>query len=88
MAHQAFEIGAQLDTFLGDFEKAFNRVCHRLLVGKMFKFSIGPKTAKWLYENVREVRNYVQIGEVKYREYESTSGIVPGSILGPVGKSI
>lgn len=83
VAHEAFERGLQLDTFLGDFEKAFDRVIHRLLVGKMHKFSIGPKTARWLYENISRVKYYVQIGEAKSRDYESTSGIVPGSILGP-----
>lgn len=82
--HDAFERGVQLDTFIGDFEKAFERVIHRLLVGKMPKFSIGPKTARWLYENISQIRYYVQIGETKSREYEATSGIVPGSIFGPV----
>lgn len=52
MTHDAFERGIQLDTFIGDFEKAFERVIHRLLVGKMPKFFIGPKTARWLYENI------------------------------------
>lgn len=83
VVYEAFERGLQLDTFLGDFEKAFERVCHRLFIGKLHKFSIGPKTARWLFENIRQFRYYVQIGEIKSREYESTSGIVPGSILGP-----
>ena len=82
--HDAFERGIQLDTFIGDFEKAFERVIHRLLVGKMPKFFIGSKTARWLYENIRQIRYYVQIGEMKSREFEATSGIVPGSIFGPI----
>ena len=82
--YDAFEQGIQLDTFIGDFEKAFERVIHRLLVGKMSKFLIGPKTARWLYENIRQIMYYVQIGETKSREFEATSGIVPGSIFGPI----
>lgn len=58
-------------------------ILKRLLVGKMSKFSIGPKTARWLYENIRPIRYYVHIGMEKSREYESKSEIVPGSILGP-----
>lgn len=83
MANEAFEKRAELDTFLGDYESAFDRVIHRLLISKLPTFSIGPRTAKWIYAFLIEMKYYVQIGNSKSRVYESTSGIIPGSVLGP-----
>lgn len=82
MANKAFLLGAQLNEFLGDYKSAFDRVSHRLLVTKLSNFGICPKSAKWLHAFVTEMKYYVQIGSNKSRIYESTSGVIPGSILG------
>ena len=37
----------QVDTFILDFEKAFDRPPHQLLKSKLFSFGIGGKTLKW-----------------------------------------
>lgn len=87
-AYKAFERSKQLDVFYGDFKSAFDRVCHRLLVTKLSKFSVGERTAKWIYEFIKQNRNYVQIGENKSRTYTLASGVPPGSTLGPILFSI
>ena len=84
LTNESFEKQCQLDTFYGDYKSAFDSVCHRLLIEKLSKYSVGPKTAKCIYEFVIQMKYYVQIGQNKSRIYTSTSGIIPGSVLGPI----
>lgn len=39
----------QLDVFYGDFENAFDKVVHLILLGEFWKFVVGMKTAKWFF---------------------------------------
>lgn len=82
-AHDAFSNKQQLDVFYGDFENAFDKLWHRMLIVKMKLFGIGKKTAKWLFEFVDGRQFYVQIGNIMSRIYTATSGVPAGSILGP-----
>ena len=88
LAHKAFELRLQLDTFYGDFKTAFDSVWIRLLIQKIARFHIGKKTAKWLCEFLIKRNNYVQIDDVKSRVYESPSGVPAGSTLGPLMFSV
>ena len=38
----------QVDTFILDFEKAFDTPPHELLKSKLFSYRIGGKTIKWI----------------------------------------
>ena len=38
----------QVDTFILDFEKAFDTPPHELLKSKLFSYGIGSKTLKWI----------------------------------------
>ena len=38
----------QVDTFILDFEKAFDTPPHELLKSKLFSYGIGGKTLKWI----------------------------------------
>ena len=40
--------GGQVDTFILDFEKAFDTLSHELLKSKLFGSGIGWKTLKWI----------------------------------------
>lgn len=82
-AHDAFSKGQQLDTFYGDFENAFDKLWHRILIVKIKSFGIGKKTAKWLFEFVVGREFYVKIANFVSRIYRSSSGVPAGSILGP-----
>ena len=43
-----FDNGGQVDTFILDFEKAFDTPPHELLKSKLFGYGIGGKTLKWI----------------------------------------
>lgn len=88
LAHDAFEDRCQLDLIYGDFKGAFDSVWIRRLMLKFAKYCIGKKSAKWLCEYFKGRSNYVQIGEVKSRMYESPSGVPPGSSLGPLAFTV
>ena len=40
--------GGQVDTFILDFEKAFDTPPHELLKSKLFCYDIGRNTLKWI----------------------------------------
>ena len=40
--------GGQVDTFILDFEKAFDTPAHELLKCKLYGYGIGGKTLKWI----------------------------------------
>ena len=82
-AHEAFANKQQLDVFYGDFQNAFDKLVHRIFIQKAWTFRIGKKTAKWLLEFLTGRKFFVKIGIYESRIYESTSGVIPGSILGP-----
>ena len=55
----------QVDTFILDFEKAFDTPPHELLKSKLFSYGIGSKTLKWInaflcYRQQRVVVNGVK----------------------------
>ena len=55
----------QVDTFILDFEKAFDTPPHELLKSKLFSYGIGGKTLKWInaflcYRQQRVVVNGVK----------------------------
>lgn len=84
LAHKAFEYSSQLDVFYGDFKTAFDTVWIRLVIMKIARFGFGKKTAKWICQYLVGRTNYVQIGLIKSKIFESPSGVPPGSSLGPL----
>ena len=45
---QILDNRGQVDTFILDFEKAFDTPPHELLKSKLFSYGIGGKTLKWI----------------------------------------
>lgn len=86
--HDAFRRKHQVDIFYGDFKNAFDKVSHMILIGKLVKFNVGKKTAKWLFEFLTNRTNFVKIGSSRSRCYKSLSGVPAGSALGPLLFSI
>ena len=73
--------GGQADTFILDFEKAFDTPPHELLKCKLYGYGIGGKTLKWIdsfpcFGQQRVVEwNQIRLGPV-------LSGVPQGTVLG------
>ena len=55
----------QVDTFILDFEKAFDTPPHELLKSKLFSYGIGGKTLKWIDSFLWFRKQRVVVNEVK-----------------------
>ena len=75
----------QVDTFILDFEKAFDTPPHELK-SKLFSYGIGDKTLKWINAFLCYRQQRVVGGRTGIVVRASDSGSEdPGSILGRVG---
>ncbi len=76
--------GEPVDVVYLDFSKAFNSVCHRLLIKKMESMGIHPKINCCVEEflNTRTFR--VKLGNHHSSEVVVKRGVPQGSVLGPL----
>ncbi len=66
------------------FWKAFDSVCHRLLVKKMVAMGIRLKTKRWVEEFLKNRAFRVKLRGHLSSEGIVKSGVLQGSVLGPL----
>lgn len=80
----SMEAGHQVDALFTDFEKAFDRVPHDILIMKLAKLGIHSSLLRWIWSYLRDRKQFVKMGFAKSRLFVATSGVPQGSHIGPL----
>lgn len=78
------ESGSQLDVAYLDFQKAFDRISHNLLVKKLGKIGVHSSLLDWIHSYLTQRSQYVKIDQPRSSSFPVISGVPQGSHLGPL----
>jgi len=81
---QALDNNNSVDVIFIDFSKAFDVVPHAKLIHKLAQMGICDQTLKWLQAFLAERRQVVDINGTISAPGAVTSGVVQGSVVGPI----
>ncbi len=76
--------GEPADVVYLDFSKAFDSMCHRLLITKMEAVGIHSKIISWIGEFLKNKTFRVELDDHHSSEGTVKSGVPQGSVLGPL----
>lgn len=76
--------GSQVDVIYTDFEKAFDRVDHIILLHKLYEIGIRGNLLRWMESYLRNRSQAVVVGGFCSDYVSIPSGVPQGSILGPL----
>nr|CAD2157734.1 unnamed protein product [Meloidogyne enterolobii] len=80
----ALDSKMNVDIVYFDFTKAFDKVSHTLLTQKLEKVGVKGALLKWI-KNFLSNRSFrVKIEDTYSQSYKITSGVIQGSVLGPL----
>ena len=81
---EAIDAGLSVDCIYMDFQKAFDTVPHRRLIGKLNSFKMASNMVKWIEDFLTDRTQYIIINGSSSDCHKVTSGIPQGSVLGPL----
>jgi hypothetical protein len=74
----------QVDSVYTDFSKAFDSVCHNILLQKLYAYGVRGTFYKWIETYLKNRVLLVKVGNSLSEPFLATSGVPQGSHLGPV----
>ena len=77
-------MGHPYDIITFDFSKAFDKLPHQCVIDAMVSFGIRGKALKWLSSFLTERTQQVKVGNSLSDVCDVLSGVVQGSVLGPI----
>ena len=81
---EALDNGYETDCIYTDFKKAFDTVPHKKLLGKLKSYGICDQIVKWIEAFLSNRKQIVIINGKKSNMEEVISGVIQGSVLGPI----
>ena len=80
----AINCGKQVDAFILEFSKAFDRVHHERLLYKLSYYGINGNLQAWIRAFLRGRTQHVLLEGVSSDPCDVTSGVPQGTVLGPL----
>jgi hypothetical protein len=81
---QRLDARKQVDVIYTDFEKAFDRVDHDVLLSKLNYFGFSNRLLQYMSSYLKERKQYVSFKSYNSEHYFTYSGVPQGSNLGPL----
>ena len=78
------EEGNQIDVIYTDISKAFDRLIHRVLLNKLFRFGVHSSMLAWIQSYLSAREQFVKVCGWISKPIYVTSGVPQGSHLGPL----
>lgn len=82
--YDALDSGSQVDVAYTDFQKAFDKIDHLILIKKLHNFGLSDNLITFFASYLENRQQYVSRNNFKSKTYSANSGIPQGSNLGPL----
>lgn len=83
-ASEAVQWRGQLDVVYFDLSKAFDAVCHEILIKKFSQLDLHPFLTSLTCNYLCDRSCFVRVNGQSSLSYEAASGVPQGSVLGPL----